>query len=217
MSLVVAAMLNVIMIGRLRAMYQRSMKIFSFLVSILLGVTIPCVVIGVLINIHTSGEELILSGTYMCSYDQEAYVSFLTSMTWILGTVWEVLALCLAVWIAVKHIRESHRPWTGWNVGDCFVVLIKTHVVYFTTFVAVSCLTLSYFSPTLADSSSVADQIYGGILQILWNMQMFVLGPWLILGVRGYNAKLVAESDSGADVTTVAFQDRVYVSTSTSV
>ncbi|KAG1733589.1 uncharacterized protein EDB91DRAFT_631493 [Suillus paluster] len=217
MSLGVATMLNVIMICRLHAMYQRSKKILIFLVVIFLAVTIPCGVIAVMVSIHTSAEESILSGTYMCSYDLEGDVNFLSSLTWILGTVWEVLALCLALWVAIKHLRELHRPSTQWTIGDCIVVLIKTHVAYFASFLAVSCLTLSYFSPTLSDSSSEGVQIYGGILQIFWTIQMFVLGPRLILGVRDFNAKVVADSDAGTGITTIAFQERVHVTTSSGV
>jgi hypothetical protein len=44
---------------------------------------------------------------------------------------WEVLTLCLAVWMAVKHFREKQWPSTGWAVMDCFTILIKTHVFYF--------------------------------------------------------------------------------------
>jgi hypothetical protein len=46
-------------------------------------------------------------------------------------TAWQILALCLALWKAVKHFRELRRAHTGWAVGDCFTVLIKTHVFYF--------------------------------------------------------------------------------------
>jgi len=52
-------------------------------------------------------------------------------MTWILVTVWEVLALSLAVWIAVKHFRELRRHSTSGIIGDCFTVLMQTHVSYF--------------------------------------------------------------------------------------
>jgi hypothetical protein len=50
-----------------------------------------------------------------------------------LNTVWEVLALCLSVWIAVKHFRDLRRLdlSTGSIIGDCFRVLIKSHVLYF--------------------------------------------------------------------------------------
>jgi hypothetical protein len=52
---------------------------------------------------------------------------------WVLDFVWEVLALCLSVWIAVKHFRDLRRlgPSTGSIIGDCFRVLIKSHVLYF--------------------------------------------------------------------------------------
>ena len=55
---------------------------------------------------------------------------FLVNITWILGAVWEALALALAVWIAVKHFRELARP-TTWAIGDCYTKLVKTHVFYF--------------------------------------------------------------------------------------
>jgi len=35
---------------------------------------------------------------------------------------------------------------------------------------------------------------------------MFVLGPRLILSVREYNAKVVARSDEGTCMTSIAFQ-----------
>jgi hypothetical protein len=76
-------------------------------------------------------EEFILSGNYMCSNEEGK--SLMVSITWILGTVWEIVALCLAAWIAVKHFRELRRlgPLTGSTIGDCFTVLMKTHIFYF--------------------------------------------------------------------------------------
>jgi hypothetical protein len=68
----------------------------------------------------------------MCyNTDSEADALVLLLMTWILSTVWEVLALCLAIWIVVKHLRELQRSSRGWAIGDCFAVLMRTHVVYF--------------------------------------------------------------------------------------
>jgi hypothetical protein len=46
---------------------------------------------------------------------------------------------------------------------------------------------------------------------------MFVLGPRLILSIREYHAKLVVDSDAATGMTSIAFQERVYVSTSSSV
>jgi hypothetical protein len=48
-------------------------------------------------------------------------------------------------------------------------------------------------------------------------IQMFVLGPRLILGVRQYNAKLVANSDAGTTMASVAFRDYLHASASSSV
>jgi len=116
-------------------------------------------------------EELILSGIHMCAYAWEGNTVFLTEITWILGTAWETLALSLAVWIAIKHFRELQRTSTGWAVGDCYTILMQTHVFYFarwgrnvnivifprshsrhmvTSFVVVSCLHLIDFSPKIS-------------------------------------------------------------------
>jgi hypothetical protein len=72
-------------------------------------------------------EEWVLSDTYQCIVKRDN--TLLSADGWILGTVWEVLALCLAVWIAIKHF---HKLPTWWTIGDCFTVMIKSHVLYFT-------------------------------------------------------------------------------------
>jgi hypothetical protein len=48
-------------------------------------------------------------------------------------------------------------------------------------------------------------------------VQLFVLGPRLILSVQEYHAKLVANYGTATDMTSLAFQERVHVSTSSSV
>jgi hypothetical protein len=59
----------------------------------------------------------------------------------------------------------------------------------------------------------VGAEVYNGVLEILLLVQMFVLGPRLILGVREHDAKLAANSDSGPSFTTIIFQERDLVST----
>jgi len=44
-------------------------------------------------------------------------------------------------------------------------------------------------------------------------VQMFVLGPRLILGVREYHAKLVAKSDEGDGMASIVFQERIHITT----
>jgi hypothetical protein len=121
-----------------------------FLVIIFLAVNIACVVLAVIgVKNIVSGkfylltcriqligqtpEEVILSGIHMCGLNYEGDVQLLASMVWMLNTVWEVLALCLSIWIAVKHFCDLQRlsPSTGLTTGDCFRVLIKSHVLYF--------------------------------------------------------------------------------------
>jgi hypothetical protein len=131
-------------------MYQGSRTMLIFLVIIFLTVNIACVVlaaIGVkyivagkfcLLTCRTqfigqTPEELIIYGIHMCGYYYEGDASLLYSMVWMINTVWEVLALCLSVWVAVKYFRDLQRfrPSTGSTIGDCFRALIKSHVLYF--------------------------------------------------------------------------------------
>jgi hypothetical protein len=138
------------MIARLHAMYQKSRIMLIFLVIIFLAVNIACGVITIIEVGYTVGgklylstsrtqligqitEEMILSGMHMCSYGFEDDFQLFASMAWMLYTVWEVLALCLSVWIAVRHFHDLRRlgPSTGSTIGDCFNVLIKSHMLYF--------------------------------------------------------------------------------------
>jgi hypothetical protein len=69
----------------------------------------------------------------------------------------------------------------------------------------------------LQNSNSIGTQIIEGALQILLVMQMFVLGPRLILSVRVYHTKLLVESDAETSMASIVFQQRVHVSTSSTV
>ncbi|OAX44659.1 hypothetical protein K503DRAFT_196076 [Rhizopogon vinicolor AM-OR11-026] len=207
-SPVVNAMLCVIMITRLNAMYNRSRKIFIFLIIIFLGLTIGSGVIVAMVSSHVSAEEFIMSGTHQCI--ESGYNPLLPAESWMLGTVWEVLALCLAAWIAVKHFRELRRRPTGWVIGDCLTVLIKSHIFYFLGFAVVAGLSLAgALSPVIT-----ASPISSGFLQIASFMQLFVLGPRLILSVREYHSELVAPAETGmSHITTLAFQEHIQMST----
>ncbi|KAG2032090.1 hypothetical protein BDR03DRAFT_60184 [Suillus americanus] len=210
--------MEVIMITRLYAMYQQSRKVLIFLVVIFLAIKIAETVIFAITAMKVSGEEFILSGTSQCIIDHAGNYTFLLSMTWMLGIIWEVLAMCLAVWIAVKHFRELRQHSTTGIIGDCFTVLMTTHVSYFASFLAISCFEIGLFSSKLsADLYSLDTQLYFGLIQSFRFMQLFVLGPRLILSVREYHAKLVASSDTASAMTSIAFQERVHVSTSSSV
>ncbi|KAG1756433.1 uncharacterized protein EDB91DRAFT_15328 [Suillus paluster] len=209
---------RVIMIARLYAMYQQSRKMLVLLVVIFLAINITNVVIAAIPMRHISGEEFILFGTYQCRIKLEGDALTLGITTSVLTIVWEVLALCLAVWIAVKHFRELRRQSAGGSISNFFTVLMKTHVVYFASFLAVSCSSLVYLSPAiLGDFSSLEAQIYSGVLEFCTVVQMFVLGPRLILSVREYHAKLVADWDAAITMTSIAFQERTHVSTGSSV
>ncbi|KAG2139178.1 uncharacterized protein EDB93DRAFT_1330290 [Suillus bovinus] len=214
----VFAMLWVIIITQLHAMYQRSRRMLVFLVVTFLANNIFDGVLVAIAMMNSSGEELVLSGTYRCSISHAEDIRLLDSVAWILSVVWEVLALYLAVWIAIKHFRELRQHSTGGIMGDCLMVLIKTHMLYFASSGVVSFFQLIIkFSPTLSTDNSLEAQAVYGLLQILQAVQMFVLGPRLILSIREYNARIVTDSDAATAMTSIAFQERVHISTGSSV
>ncbi|KAG2033408.1 hypothetical protein BDR03DRAFT_967741 [Suillus americanus] len=211
---VVITMLEVIVVTRLHAMYQRSRKVLIILIVAFLAVAVTNIVVAAITTKHHSGEELILSGTYRCVVEFEGDVVLLGSIYWILGTAWEVLTLCLAVRIAVKHFRELQRQSAGRIVRDCFTVLLKTHVGYFVSMLPAACLKIGYMSPMISsDKHSPETQIYLGFLQIFTLAQMFVLGPRLILSVREYHTRFMADLNASASMTSIAFREHVHVST----
>ena len=59
--------------------------------------------------------------------------------------------------------------------------------------------------------------IYDDVLQVVSVVQMFILGPHLILSIRQYHARLVEGSQTWTDVTTIAFRERTIISTSSGI
>jgi preprotein translocase subunit SecG len=131
-------------------MYHGSRKMLIFLIVVFLAVNISCGVLTAIGMKQIVGgkfhllywraeligqtkEEAILSGTYACSYDIEGNAEFLSVIIWILTTAWEVLALCLALWIAVKQFRDLRRLLSSARstIEDMFTVLVKSHILYF--------------------------------------------------------------------------------------
>ncbi|KAG2368165.1 hypothetical protein BDR07DRAFT_111344 [Suillus spraguei] len=213
MTFVSTVMLNIIMITRLYAMYGLSRKVLITLVIIFLASSIVNGTIYGIVTKNSSALVLILSGSHVCSPSLAGVLLVLVDITFIIGIAWEVLALCLAAWIVVKHICELRQSGGG-ILGNLFKALIKTHVIYFTSFVAASCFQISYLSPTLsANPYSLETQIYLGFSQIFVLVQMVVLGPRLILSVREFNAALVADTDldGGTGMTSIAFRERVHI------
>ncbi|KAG2354753.1 hypothetical protein BDR07DRAFT_1545945 [Suillus spraguei] len=114
---------------------------------------------------------------------------------WVLNTVWEVLALCLSVWIAVKHFRDLRRfsQSTGTTSGDCFTANKISRALF--------CK-----NPT----SAGARTLYGVFSNFIERADVCA-GPRLILSIREYYAKRVANSDSETITITnsIVFQERL--------
>ncbi|KAG1906154.1 uncharacterized protein F5891DRAFT_1004308 [Suillus fuscotomentosus] len=203
-SLIINAMLGVIMATRIHAMYQGSKRILIFLIVVLLACTIASMVMAVIGNIGASGVEMILSGNHQCFENMTAEDGRLNTETTVPTTVWEILALCLAVWIVIKHFRELQKSPTGANIRECLMVLMRGHMLYFVVFVAVSCFNLGTLSQNLSHFSAAVG-FYNGIGEVAQAMQMFVLGPRLILNIREYHAQRVESSDEATCFTTIDF------------
>lgn len=182
-----------------------------FLVVFLLAITIIFAVIAA--TSHISGEEIVFYGTHQCSPTGSS--SSLDTDAWGISTAWELTTLCLAVWVVVKYLRELKQPFARLTLGNYFRVLIETHAFYFTAYAAVACLNLGSLSPSIG--SSLGSEIYFGILQIAQVMQMFVLGPRLILSIREYHDEEMTQSDERSDASTMVFQGLSQKSTGSSV
>ncbi|KAG1837410.1 hypothetical protein DFJ58DRAFT_146198 [Suillus subalutaceus] len=221
MEQVVNVLLGVIMITRIYAMYQGSRKVLICLVVTFVSIRIADTVMMAIITMQASGEEYVLFGTYQCMVTYMGDVLLLDSTIWGLGILWEVLALYLAVRIAVKHFRELRQHSTGGIMVDCFKVLMQTHVSYFASFLIVPCFQISYlFLSYYADISYMESQVFAGFVQLFESVQIFVLGPRLILGVREYYAEVRVVADDGntaTAMTSIAFHERVHVATSITV
>ncbi|KAG1888841.1 hypothetical protein F4604DRAFT_1915901 [Suillus subluteus] len=204
--IIVNVMLGVIMIARLNAMYQGSKKLLIFLVVALLASTIASGVMVVIANLGVSAEEAVLSGYDICVTNMDSYMANLIYESMTPTAVWEILALFLAVWIVIKHFHELRRSPTGSTFGDCFRILIESHAFYFLAFAIEASLRIGSLSPNIRNSSSIGSAIYGGIWSIAEVLQMFVLGPRLILSIREYHAKFAPGADGGTAMTSIAFQ-----------
>ncbi|KAG2051448.1 hypothetical protein BDR06DRAFT_1022668 [Suillus hirtellus] len=219
-NVVATVIIGVIMVVRLRAVYRGSRKVMIFLIITFLAVIIIYCVFAVIATSHLSGEELILSCTYRCYVVfEEGHSTLMYTVTWILITAWEVVAVCLTAWVAVKHFRELRRRSGRDVVEDSLAVLMESHVAYFASFVAASCLELGYLSPAFSTPhpNSLGPPIYAGVASIFSLMQLFVLGPRLILCIREHYARVEAESYAATGMSSIVFQERVHVQTSNSV
>jgi hypothetical protein len=79
------------------------------------------------------------------------------------------------------------------------------------TYVRLLCIVIN---PRLQQESNfVGYDTFVGVLLFSEVVQMFVLGPRLILGLREYHAKLVDDSDEGTAMTSMAFHEHVHIST----
>ncbi|KAG2032797.1 hypothetical protein BDR03DRAFT_1094744 [Suillus americanus] len=201
---IVNAMLGVTMIARIHAMYQGSKKLLIFMVVTLLACTITSGVMVTIENLGFSAQEANLSGYYVCIDYMDTYMTNLSYESMISTAVWEVLALFLTVWIVMKHFRELRRSPAGSTIGDCLTMLMQSHMFYFLAFAIVASLRLGLLSPNIRGSSSVGSDIYSGIWAIAQVLQMFVLGPRLILSIREYHAKLVARADWEIGMTSIS-------------
>ncbi|KAG1885382.1 hypothetical protein F4604DRAFT_1951634 [Suillus subluteus] len=203
---IVNAMLGVIMIARIYAMYQGSKKLLIFLVVALLACTITSGVMMIIENLGFSAQQIELFGYNVCTDGMYMYMANLTYQSAICIAAWEILALFLTAWIVLKHFRELRQSPAGMTIGDYFTILIQSHAFYFLTFAIMACFRLRSPSLNIMNLSSMRNAIYSAVYSIAQMLQMFVLGPRLILSIREHHAKVVARADGGTGMTSIAFQ-----------
>ncbi|KAG2032791.1 hypothetical protein BDR03DRAFT_736329 [Suillus americanus] len=197
---IVNALLGVTMIARINAMYLGSRKLLIFLAVTLLACTITSGVMVVIGNLTVSAQEADFSGYYICMDSMDMYMTNLTYESVISTAVWEILALFLTVWIVMKHFRQSR---TG-SAIERFKMLTQSHVLYFLAFAAMAFLRIGSVSLNIMNSFSMGSNVFSGIWAIAEVLQLFVLGPRLILSIREYHAKLLARSDRGIAMTSIS-------------
>ncbi|KIK40699.1 hypothetical protein CY34DRAFT_254205 [Suillus luteus UH-Slu-Lm8-n1] len=129
--IIVNAVLGVIMVTRMNAMYQGSKKLLIFLVVVLLASMIVSGVMGVIANLGVSAQEAVVSGYPTCFTEINTVMIDLTYESMISTAVWEILAFFLAVWIVIKHFYELRRRHSGATIEGYFTVLIESHAFYF--------------------------------------------------------------------------------------
>jgi uncharacterized protein with PQ loop repeat len=199
-------MLGVIMMIRIHAMYQQSKKMLVFLAVALLASTIASGVMTVMETMGISAEEYVIYGYYICIINLYPYQVALSYEALVPTAIWEILAFVLAIWIVIKHFHELRQSPTGPTIGDCFMVLTKSHAFYFLNFAIVACLSLGAVATDMMESPSTGSALYYSVFQISQVLQMLVLGPRLILSIRQYHAQLVDRSDEGTAMTSIHFQ-----------
>jgi hypothetical protein len=69
----------------------------------------------------------------------------------------------------------------------------------------------------LQNPNSIENLTLYGAFDVSLTVQLFVLGPRLILSVREHNARLVADSDAETSMNSIVFQEPVHVSISSTV
>jgi hypothetical protein len=187
-------------------MYLGSKKLLIFLVVMLLACTIASGVMVGILYARNSEEE---TGILGCTTTSPINLNF---MSMISTTVWEILALFLAVRIVIKHFRELRQSPTGSTIWDFFRIIIESHALYFLAFATVACFTLGAMS-LITISYSMRSSVYAGVWLIAEVLQMFVLGPRLVLSIREHHTKVIARADGGARMTPIAFHAGGDVST----
>jgi len=198
---IVNAMLGAIMIARINVMYEGSKKMFIFLVVALLASTTASGVMMVIANLGVSSQEAVLSGYHTCITTIDAEMMHLIYESVISTCIWEILVLFLALWIVIKHFHELRQSPTRLNIVHCFTILMESHTPYFLVFVIMTCFTLGSISPNI--TNTVERLIYFSIWVTSQMLQMFVLGPRLILSVR---TKYEARAEGATSMMSMAFR-----------
>ncbi|KAG2136322.1 hypothetical protein BD769DRAFT_1385411 [Suillus cothurnatus] len=136
---------------------------------------------------------------------------FSTAIGWLPPVVYDWV---LTLGQEIELIWDRHRGLFQ-GADDILRALLASSAC--ASFVGVSCLELGFSISTALHSASMGIQMLDGALQNFSGVQMFVLGPRLILSVREYHAKLVAESGADISLSSIVFEERLHVPTSSTM
>ncbi|KAG2034520.1 hypothetical protein BDR03DRAFT_595605 [Suillus americanus] len=121
-----------------------------------------------------------------------------------------VTAAILVITIARLHAMHQRSR-------KMLIFLVAVFLAVHVACIVIGTIDIMYF----AEEKLVLPGVYllgtvvnDGILEILVVVQLFVLGSRLIISIREHHAKLVSDSAAGTTLASIAFQERVHVSTS---
>ncbi|EIW79543.1 hypothetical protein CONPUDRAFT_82934 [Coniophora puteana RWD-64-598 SS2] len=194
MQVLILLALHSLMIMRLHAMYQRSMKVLVFLIGcfiVEMGIFFSATVFQLLPSSGIVEIKLILSNNSFCSFssvnmERLPIVDRLNSAN--VGSILavEVIMVLLSLYQFTRHIQDSIQGRQGLSrkaltrsAGSFFSILVKDNVLYFLLALSTTSVTLKMNN--IPRTTSAFLTVLDSVLEAL---TLTIIGPHMILSVR---------------------------------